>query len=151
MCALVTGVQTCALPILDFDVVGIYDASNGQISAALQAFAERLTPCAVAVFYYAGHSIQFEGLNFILPATTRLEGSHDILHQGIILSAVRSVMEGAEPVLGLMVLDASRQSALGLTHESLSPGLAEIRSETPGMVVVSAAAPGMTVPEIGRA
>src|SRR3546814_2592026 len=95
-----------------FDVVGIYDASNGQISAALQAFAERLTPGAVAVFYYAGHSIQFEGRNFILPATTRLEGSHDILHQGIILSAVRSVMEGAEPVLGLMVLDASRQSAL---------------------------------------
>src|SRR3546814_18122702 len=138
MCALVTGVQTCALPILDFDVVGIYDASNGQISAALQAFAERLTPGAVAVFYYAGHSIQFEGRNFILPATTRLEGSHDILHQGIILSAVRSVMEGAEPDLGLMVMDASRQSALGLTHASLSPGMAAIRSETPGSVGVSA-------------
>src|SRR3546814_17930373 len=91
MCALVTGVQTCALPILDFDVVGIYDASNGQISAALQAFAERLTPGAVAVFYYAGHSIQFDGRNFILPATTRLEGSHAILHQGHIRPEERRI------------------------------------------------------------
>src|SRR3546814_12770827 len=80
-----------ALKELDFDVVGIYDASKGQISAALQAFAERLTPGAVAVFYYDGHSIQVDGRNLILPAHTSTERRNDTQHQGIILHHDRSV------------------------------------------------------------
>ena len=52
---------------LNFDVITKLDARQAEMDAAIREFTRRLGPGTVGVFFYAGHGVQIDGLNYILP------------------------------------------------------------------------------------
>ena len=134
--------MAAALKALDFDVIEVTEASNGRISAGLQIFADRVQPGAIAMIYYAGHVVRFDGRTFLLPATAKLTQAFDILREGIVLGAVRGVLDRAKPSFGMLVLDTSRESGVSAAAAALTPVLGDIGEGGTAVAVVSAAAPG---------
>ncbi|WP_119459040.1 caspase family protein [Rhodospirillaceae bacterium SYSU D60014] len=134
-----------ALRGLEFEVIELFNGSNGEMSAHLQTFSQRLKPGTVALFYYSGRSVQFQGRNFLLPASANLASDFAVLTEGIVADAVINVMQKSGAALNLLFLDAAHRNRFAEGSETLAPGLVEIASERPETIIVLAAEPGRVI------
>src|SRR5262249_54634824 len=64
---------SAVLATIGFEVVTVVDASKRDIDFALQRFARLATNADAALFFYAGHAMQFQGRNFLMPIDAELE------------------------------------------------------------------------------
>lgn len=62
----------------------------------------------VGIIFYAGHGMQFEGNNYIIPTTAKLELSSDLEDQCLKMNAVMSVLNSTNKSLNILFLDACR-------------------------------------------
>ncbi len=131
-----------ALWNVGFEVIEVIDADLGQTLAAMTTFARRLRPGTEALFYYAGHAVQWNGANFLLPVSAQVGSSADLLSQAINAAAIVQVMENAGARLNLVILDSCRDNPFGDGIAEGSSGLAEMRGHSAEMVIGYATAPG---------
>lgn len=66
-----------ALWDLKFEVFFAYNASRKEIEDTLRNYASALSGADVALFYYAGHGIQLNGQNYVIPVDAKLETALD--------------------------------------------------------------------------
>ena len=66
-----------ALRRLGFEVTTELDADRVALSAALRAFTRRSAGADVSLVFYAGHGIEMDGVNYLLPVDARLERDTD--------------------------------------------------------------------------
>src|SRR5207247_3255191 len=59
---------------LQFEVVLIQDATVNQMDLALQRFAQQAFGADTALFYYAGHAVQFQCYNYLMPIDASADG-----------------------------------------------------------------------------
>jgi hypothetical protein len=135
---------------LDFEVVLVTDVGKRDIDMALQRFARLATNADSALFYYAGHALQFEGKNYIMPIDAELEDDISIKFNMVPIDDVREALDRAnQSGVKIMVLDACRNNPIADrllrmnvgTTRSANPtrGLARI-DKTQGMIVAYATA-----------
>jgi TPR repeat protein len=62
----------------------------------------------VGIIFYAGHGMQFEGNNYLIPTTAKLELSSDLDDQCLKMNAVMSVLNASNKSLNILLLDACR-------------------------------------------
>lgn len=62
----------------------------------------------VGIIFYAGHGMQFEGNNYVIPTTAKLELSSDLDDQCLKMNAVMSVLNSTNKSLNILFLDACR-------------------------------------------
>jgi formylglycine-generating enzyme required for sulfatase activity/uncharacterized caspase-like protein len=139
-----------ALEGLGFDVALALDTDYRALRRALRDFARRLSDAGVGLFYYAGHGLQVEGKNYLVPVDARLEAAADVDFE---LLAVRKVLNQLERQqrTSLVFLDACRdnplarslQRSLGTRSGSVGRGLTPMRSGL-GTLIAFATAPGYT-------
>ena len=98
-----------ALQAVGFDVVLRRDATRADMTEALRDFSERVRGADVALFYYAGHGLQMEGENYLLPVDARIETPADIRFNTINLTDVQEELNGAGRA-NIIVLDACRNN-----------------------------------------
>src|SRR3954462_11722143 len=55
------------LKALGFDVITVENGSQQQMQRAIVQFSQKLQPDAVSLFFYAGHGIQVNGHNYLVP------------------------------------------------------------------------------------
>ncbi len=101
------------LSALGFDVVTATDAPRREMNRALQDFANRVRPGDVAMFYYAGHAIEIDGENYLLPvdipdAEPGQEGF--VRSEAIGLDRILRQVRGTGARLTIAVLDACRDN-----------------------------------------
>ena len=133
---------------LQFEVVQTTDAAKRDLEFALQKFARLATDADSALFFYAGHAMQYQGRNYLMPVDAELEDEISLRYQMIALDDVRSALDRANGVK-IMILDSCRNNPLaerliktisGSTRAaSTTRGLARI-DKTQGMVVAYATA-----------
>jgi len=144
--------MAAALRKLQFEVVLIQDATVNQMDMALQRFAEAASGADTVLFYYAGHALQYQGNNFLMP----VDASSDVvtataLNRSMVTDTqVREALDRSTGVK-ILVLDACRnnpyadrfkRAAYGATRAvENTRGLARI-DKTQGSVIAYAAAPG---------
>src|ERR1700756_4377639 len=68
---------------LKFDVSELYDPDYRALSSGIRAFGIRAATAEVAVIYYAGHGVQVEGENYLIPADAKLERSRDLVYEAM--------------------------------------------------------------------
>jgi tetratricopeptide (TPR) repeat protein len=85
------------------------DLGRERFVEALQAFAHEARQADWAAVYFAGHGIEIEGINYLLPVDARLETGRDVKLEAISLDQVLSAVEGARK-LRLVMLDACRNN-----------------------------------------
>lgn len=116
---------------------------RGEMRQALRRFAAALGPQTVAMFYYAGHAVQFRGENFLLPVGIAPGSAADVEDEGLALGYVLRTLEEARAVPSLIVLDACRNNPFAGTAgaRATATGLARVEPP-PGSLLVYATAPG---------
>jgi uncharacterized caspase-like protein len=95
------------------------------------------------VVYYAGHGIQYGGVNYLIPVDAKLKFDRDIELETVDLNKILSSMEGASK-LRLVILDACRNNpfAVQMTRtsstRSVGRGLVRIEPDAGTLVIYSA-------------
>ena len=99
-----------ALERLGFEVTTVVDGGRLQMHDALQSFARRSVGASIAVVFYAGHGMEMDGVNYLIPIDARLERDTDVEYETVQLDRVLRATEGA--ALRLVILDACRNNPL---------------------------------------
>jgi hypothetical protein len=96
---------------LGFDVVQALDVGSEAFDGAVSTFARKLVGADLAMFFYAGHGLQFNGVNYLLPVDTKIEGEYALRRKAVLAQEVIDQMERAAKV-SLVFLDACRNNTL---------------------------------------
>nr|WP_315177585.1 caspase family protein [uncultured Cardiobacterium sp.] len=131
-----------ALKQAGFRVTTVKNANRGQMEEAIKQFGRELQPDSTALFYYAGHGVQHEGKNYLLPigAIGSIQKPGQIDDRAISAAYVLGAMEDSR--IKLVFLDACRDAPFAFSR-SLSRGLAPM-SKSGGTLISYATMPGTT-------
>ena len=135
-----------SLELLGFKVEVALDQSHAQINQKLQDFGQRLETADVGFFYYAGHGVQSDGINYLIPVSANMADQDTIINQAISISSILKKMDGAGNGINIIVLDACRNNPLtkNFRHSSSfepEQGLAVIKAPSASFIAY-ATAPG---------
>lgn len=130
-----------ALQQLGFTVTLLKDATRQQMEEGVKTFVRRLSPRSMGLFYFAGHGVQVDGVNYLVPVDARLEKAVDIKFQAVAAEWILARMEGASSVLNILILDACRNNPFMHQGRTVQRGLAPMQSRH-GSLIAYATAPG---------
>jgi hypothetical protein len=85
------------------------NASREELIATLRRFAEEADKADWAMVYYAGHGIEVNGQNYLIPVDATLKTDRDVQFEAVAMDQVMSSIDGAKK-LKLIVLDACRDN-----------------------------------------
>jgi len=124
-----------------FEVILRVDAGKQQMESAIIEFGEKLSQGATGLFFFAGHGMQVQGRNYIIPTDARLSSEQRVKLETIDVEAVLDQMQGARSRVNVVILDACRNNPFERRFRSASGGLAQI-SAPEGTLIAYATAPG---------
>jgi hypothetical protein len=96
----------------------------------------------VALFYFAGHGIQSQGINFLLPVDQDVRTEQMLKRMAISAQDVLEYMEEARTRVNLVFLDACRNNPFAAQFRSAARGLAVTGAAPPETLVVYSTAAG---------
>ncbi|MGF1648898.1 MAG: caspase domain-containing protein [Hyphomicrobiaceae bacterium] len=144
---------SAALRGAGFDVITSIDDTLQDLLVTLERFYAEASGAEAAVFYFAGHGLQFKELNYLIPRDARLRSEATLKYETVALQDVIAAIEQRASIT-LVFLDACRdnplaeelqRSIMGRDRSAAVPrGLAAMRIRNPNTLVVFAAEPGRT-------
>lgn len=130
------------LKTFGFDVDLLTNANQRTIEDAISRLGKKLSQKnAVGLFYFAGHGVQVDGINYLIPVGANLHTAADVPFEAINAGRVLKHMEQAENNLNLIILDACRDNTLPSSKRSGTKGLAKMSAPT-GSLILYATSPG---------
>ena len=133
------------LQALGFTLVGGGAQTNldkPQLDQAVQAFGRALPGAEVALFYYSGHGLQVQGVNWLVPVNADPTRPQDLDFQMVDADIVLRQMDGAGTKLNILILDACRNNPFAIRGlRAMGSGLAEMRAPE-GTLISYATQPG---------
>lgn len=133
-----------ALRDAGFDVVERTDADEKTMKQAIQELGRRIEQAGrdtVSLFYYAGHGVQVNGINYLVPIKARLQRQGDVEIEAVDAELVLRQMEEAGSRVNIVILDACRNNPLPRGLRSLTRGLASVQAPQ-GSLIAYSTAPG---------
>lgn len=140
----------------DFEVQLLTNATYVQIREAVRKFHEKLTngpkDQTVGLFYYAGHGVQYQDENYLVPIDAHVQFEDDIVRMCFpVQRMVLANMERSNSRMNIVILDACRNNPFPATTRSAGQtGLAEMKKAR-GSFIAYATAPGSVASDgVGR-
>ena len=93
-----------------FDVETVTEASHKAMDKALQNFRNALDSSDVGLFFFAGHGMQIEGVNYLLALDTPMSDETDAKHGSLSLDKVIDTLEKSKVSTKIIMLDACRNN-----------------------------------------
>ncbi len=125
---------------LGFSVTTLQDASRAQMADAIARIRETLRgKQAVGMLYYAGHGVQLDWRNYMVPVDAQLRQATDVPQQAVDIGSVIEAFKSAGNRMNIVVLDACRDNPFAGTASG--KGLAQLDAP-PGTFLAYATAPG---------
>lgn len=131
-----------ALKELGFEVILLKDSSKRQMDDALDQFTTRINQGYVGLFYYAGHGMEVEGENYLIPVNAHIKAEKDVEYESMPLGKILGRMEGAGNRINIVILDACRDNPFRKFWRSSSRGLTAPLQAVSGTLIAFATAPG---------
>ena len=130
------------LKSLGFDTILKLNASQEQMEQAIDEFGRKLiSGNKVTLFYYAGHGVQVNGENYLIPTKATINRQSDVRYKAVNVGQILAVMGEAEDNLNIVILDACRDNPLPRSFRSSSRGLARVDGPK-GTIIGFATSPG---------
>jgi hypothetical protein len=133
-----------------FDAVDSrHDLPANEMRRALRDFADRARDADIAVIYYAGHGMEVDGTNYLIPVDAKLERDTDVYDEALSLDRVLVSIEPAKQ-LRLVILDACRDNPFAksmkrtLASRAIGRGLAQVEPASPNTLIAYSAKAGST-------
>ena len=131
-----------ALKELGFEVILLKDSSKRQMDDALDQFTTRINQGYVGLFYYAGHGMEVEGENYLIPVNAHIKYEKDVEYESMPLGKILGRMEDAGNRINIVILDACRDNPFRKFWRSSSRGLTAPLQAVSGTLIAFATAPG---------
>ena len=142
-----------ALDRLGFAVTRLHNADYSELRRGLQQFSLAASASEMAVVFYAGHGIEVDKRNFLIPVDARLLSDADVEFETVPLDLLSRAVDRAKG-LRLIILDACRDNPFAVAMQrsgatrSIGRGLASV--EPSGETLVAYAAKEGTVAADGE-
>ncbi len=134
-----------ALDSLGFDTELVIDAGKAVLETAIVRLGERLEnagPEAVGFFYFAGHGIQHQGSNYLVPIDAQIPDTRYLKSGAVLVDYLVEELARSHSLANVVVLDACRDSAVRDSGGGMTQGLASIKDLPDGTLVVFSTAAG---------
>jgi hypothetical protein len=136
-----------ALRELGFEVLQGADLDRGSMERLIRDFLRKISKAKVALLFYAGHGMQIDGRNYLVPVDAKLESATDLNFETIELDRLlESLNDPARATI--VMLDACRDNPLSRSFASktrsasVGAGLAAYANPGTGTLIAFATAPG---------
>ncbi len=133
--------MTEALTERGFSVIYRQNATKAEMESAIADFGERLEEGATGLFYFAGHGMQVNGRNFLIPVDAEIRSEQRVRLTTIDVDVVLDQMAAAQSRINLVILDACRNNPFERRFRTTGGGLAQINAPE-GTLIAYATAPG---------
>lgn len=139
---------SAALTRLGFEVSLRKDLGKRDLEMTLADFSDAVAGSDTAIFYYAGHGMEIDGNNYLIPVDAALRSDNRVKFETVGLNDILSSIDGVKG-LKLILLDACRNNPFAAhlgakdKRSGATRGLAPVEPN-PGMLVSYAAAAGTT-------
>jgi uncharacterized protein len=120
---------------LGFDVTLMEDGDAAGMSRLVERISEVFPAGGVGVFYYAGHGVQYKGVNYLLPIDFQLTTPDELPRKSLALNTILQAMNAAGIKVGIIILDACRESPFGAVSDAFGQGLALV--DAPGETLIA--------------
>ena len=118
----------------------IQNATRKEMIAGLQRFRKELQGSEVGVFYYAGHGVELDRYNYLVPVDAAMNDPMEVKYETLALDDVAKVLNESGVKSGFIVLDACRDNPFKAASRSGSRGLQHMSKDTVGELKIIYAA-----------
>lgn len=126
---------------LDFEVIKVLDGTKKEMLSSLANFSRKLKKSEVGLFYFAGHGMQVNNRNYLLPTGVNVLDEDDIEFEAVDAGRIIGKMRAADNSFNVVILDACRNNPFKRSFRSTSQGLA--RMDAPkGTIIAYSTGPG---------
>jgi hypothetical protein len=130
-----------ALKTVGFDVIRLENATKLQMERSIRELSARLKQETISLVYYAGHGIQVNGHNFLIPVDAQIDTEASVRLEAVDVDEILDQMTMAKSRVNIVILDACRNNPFERRFRSVSGGLASIDAPA-GTLIAYATAPG---------
>ena len=132
-----------ALKKVGFDVTLLTNATQEQMESAITRFGDKLHKNSTGLFYFAGHGIEYNGTNYLLPVRANISAPGHLRYKTVAAQYVLSEMEESGSGLNLFFLDACRSNPGRSFTRNRGGGLAQMGGAE-GTLIAYATSPNKT-------
>jgi hypothetical protein len=133
--------MTATLKKMGFTVILKKNADQRTMEDTIRYFGKQLRGGGVGLFYFAGHGMQVDGRNYLIPINAEIESESDVKYEAVDAGRVLGKMADAENQINIIILDACRNNPFSRNFRTSERGLA--RMDAPkGSIIAYATAPG---------
>lgn len=128
-----------------FTVILKQNASRTDMREGIREFASEISKGGVGLFYYSGHGLQVDGVNYLVPVDANIEMKAEVAEECISATAVLRVMEYSNNRINIIILDACRNSPFRSFSRSDEKGITKMdppKGAKQGSIIAFATAPG---------
>ncbi|MGJ4926212.1 caspase family protein [Bradyrhizobium sp. HKCCYLS2038] len=130
-----------------FDVTTAADLSQKDLNREVGDFAAKIAskgPDTVALVFYAGHGLQIDGENYLVPVDVDPRREADIPLQAVRLNDLLNTLNSVPSRMRILLLDACRNNPFPAISQSAGRGLAllDTKSGAPGTFLSYSTSPG---------
>jgi hypothetical protein len=131
------------LKTLGFNVIKRTNASKTEMYEALREFSKKLPEYNVALFYYAGHGVQVDGQNYLVPIDAALKEQTDCKWEAMRVNDIVEEFEKVPENINIVILDACRNNPFRSWSRGGAQGFRAINSVS-GTIISFATSEGST-------
>jgi uncharacterized caspase-like protein len=129
---------------LGFDVTLHRDTDHATMERAIEAFTQSAPRGSAGLFFFAGHGVQIEGVNYLVPIGAVFSVPSDVKYRAVSADWILGRMEDSAMDVKILILDACRNNPLGRSWmRGVSGGLAAMDAPK-GSFIAYATGPGKT-------
>lgn len=134
-----------ALKKLRFSATCLYDLPDRRsMRDAVSNFVRKLKPEDSALFYFAGHGIEVDGENYLIPTEANLRSKAYVEDEALRVSFIFDELRDANVRLSIIVLDACRNNPFARVRSIAGTGLSIPSTVPAGSILIYPTAPGKT-------
>ncbi len=130
-----------ALKELGFQVIVRENASRKDMIDAIREFGQALEGASTALFFYAGHAMQFKDRNYLIPIDAAMGSEEDVTFFSVEVGQIFDRMDRSRTRFNFFILDACRDNPFAASFKTTSSGLAQMSSPS-GTLIAYATSPG---------
>ena len=128
-----------------FEVILLKNGDLREMKEKVDQFYRQLSQNSVGLFYYAGHGIQVDGENYLIPTDAELKSKSDVNYETLPLGQVLDKMYEVESEVKIIILDACRDNPYARNWKGRSSSRARglaLQSTGKGLFIAYATEPG---------
>ena len=116
-------------------------ADGARMKQAIRDFGNRLSASDIRLFYYAGHGMQVNGFNYLIPVGSDIGTEDEVEFESVEANRILAKMRRIKGGVNIVLLDACRNNPFARSFRSSERGLARMDAPT-GSFIGYATSPG---------